>query len=135
MQAKRNFSAKREAIYETLASTKSHPTAEWVYDQLKPSIPDLSLGTVYRNLTVFKELGLTKCVGVVNGKERFDADMSQHPHFVCTRCLSVIDVPIKRNFVDCNIYDYVAKECGVTVEDHNIVFYGFCNGCREKQDF
>lgn len=134
MQTKRNFSAKREAIYQVLASTKTHPTVEWVYEQLKTTIPDLSLGTVYRNLTVFKEMGLAKSVGVVNGQERFDADMSQHPHFVCTKCFSVIDVPMGRNFADCNIYDYVSKECGVRVESHNIIFYGVCNECIKKSD-
>ncbi len=134
MQIKRNFSAKREAIYDTLSSTKTHPTAEWVYNKLKPDLPDLSLGTVYRNLTVFKEMGLARSVGVVNGQERFDADMTPHPHFVCTKCFKVIDVPKGRNFVDGNIYDYVSRECGVNVETHSITFYGLCDVCAGKKE-
>ena len=133
MQSKRNFSAKREAIYETLAFTKSHPTAEWVYQHLKTSIPDLSLGTVYRNLNVFKEMGLAKSVGVVNGQERFDVDLSQHPHFICTRCGRITDVPKGRNFIDSNTYDFVSNECAAVVQTHNITFYGLCRECSEKE--
>ena len=50
MAVRENFSRKREAIYQTVCDTKVHPTAEWVYEALKPVYPDLSLGTVYRNL-------------------------------------------------------------------------------------
>lgn len=130
LQAKRNFSAKREAIYQTLASTKAHPTAEWVYEQLKPKIPDLSLGTVYRNISVFREMGLAKSVGVVNGQERFDTDMSKHSHFVCSKCFKIMDVPKGKNFVDSNIYEYVERECKVKIENHSIMFYGICRDCE-----
>ena len=90
VHAKRNFSAKREAIYKLLVSAKNHPTAEWVYESLKPEIPDLSLGTVYRNISVFREMGLIKSIGIFNGQERFDADMSQHSHFICTECFTLL---------------------------------------------
>ena len=133
MNVKRNFSAKREAIYEALASTKSHPTAEWVYNKLKPDIPDLSLGTVYRNLTVFKEVGLAKSVGVVNGQERFDTDMSPHPHFVCTSCCKVMDIPGGKLFFDMNAYDHILKEYGARVKSHSLTFYGICHECAEKR--
>lgn len=134
MAAKRNFSAKREAIYKVIASTKTHPSAEWVYKQLEEKIPDLSLGTVYRNIAVFREMGLLKSVGVVEGQERFDADMSQHSHFICRKCSKVIDVPRGKNFVDGNIYNYVEKECNVHIEKHNIIFYGVCGECSENNN-
>ena len=63
----RKYSRKREAILETIRSTKCHPTAQWVYEQLKPRIPDLSLGTVYRNISLFRQEGKLVSVGVVNG--------------------------------------------------------------------
>lgn len=133
MPVKRNFSAKREAIYQTIASTKNHPTAEWVYEQLKPQIPDLSLGTVYRNISVFRKTGLIKSVGVVDGQERFDAEMSQHSHFICKGCFKIIDIPVRKNTADGNMYDYVEKQCGGSVESHSITFYGICSECAEKQ--
>ena len=59
----RKHSKKRDAIYECVRSTKTHPSAEWVYSRLKPEIPDLSLGTVYRNLNLFQQEGRLISVG------------------------------------------------------------------------
>lgn len=132
VHAKRNFSAKREAIYKLLVSAKNHPTAEWVYESLKPEIPDLSLGTVYRNISVFREMGLIKSIGIFNGQERFDADMSQHSHFICMECFKILDVPSGKKFVDGNIYSFVEKECNVTIKSHNIIFYGICCMCNNS---
>lgn len=89
---RQNFSKKREAIFRSICSTDTHPTAEWVYNQLKPEFPDLSLGTVYRNISMFKERGMVISVGTVNGQERFDGNVKPHPHFICTKCGAVIDV-------------------------------------------
>ena len=77
------FSKKRQAIYDCLRSTTSHPTADWIYHQLHPDFPDLSLGTVYRNLSQLKNAGLIQSVGVVAGQERFDANISPHTHLIC----------------------------------------------------
>lgn len=79
MATVRKHSRKRDAILACLRSTTCHPTAEWVYQQLKPAIPDLSLGTVYRNLSMFKDEGLVISVGTVGGLERFDGNTSP-PH-------------------------------------------------------
>ena len=81
----RKNSKKRGAILECIRSTKTHPSAEWIYTQLKPRIPDLSLGTVYRNLNLFKQEGQLISVGVVNGLERFDA-FHLYPLRCCDRC-------------------------------------------------
>ena len=132
MQCKRNFSAKREAIYRTLSSTDSHPTAEWIYEKLKVQIPDLSLGTVYRNLSVFKEAGLIKSVGVINGHERFDWDTSQHSHFVCSCCFRIIDIPKSRMFIDQNTLSHLENECDVHIQGHSITFYGLCGDCSKN---
>ena len=133
MQNKRNFSAKREAIYKTIAESKEHPAAEWIYERLKHDIPDLSLGTVYRNIAVFKEMGLIKSVGVYNGLERYDCDVQPHSHFICKKCFSISDVPKGRNFIDKSMYDFVEKECGASVTGHSVDFYGICISCREKK--
>ena len=67
-------SPKREAILECLRSTTCHPSAEWVYAQLKPRIPDLSLATVYRNLARFRAEGAVQVIGCVDGEDRYDGD-------------------------------------------------------------
>ena len=86
-------SRKRDAILACVCSTDTHPTAEWVYTQLKPDIPDLSLGTVYRNLAMFRREGIIGSAGVVNGLERYDRNPLPHAHFVCTQCSAVYDLP------------------------------------------
>ncbi len=131
MQTKRNFSVKREAIFKKIASSQEHPTAEWVYEQLKPEIPDLSLGTVYRNIAVFKEMGIVKSIGVYNGQERYDWDMSPHSHFVCTECFRIMDVPKGRSFVDKSMYEFVETECRASITGHSICFYGLCSDCQK----
>ena len=83
---------KRDAILTCLRQTTEHPSAEWVYAQLKPEIPDLSLGTVYRNLALFKEQGLIISLGTIAGVERFDGNTQDHVHFVCTNCGKVDDL-------------------------------------------
>ena len=70
MEKIRKRSKKRDAILACICGTDCHPSAEWVYTQLKPQIPDLSLGTVYRNISMFREEGTIVSVGVVNGLER-----------------------------------------------------------------
>lgn len=132
VEAKRNFSAKREAIYKAISSTNIHPSAEWIYEQLKPEIPDLSLGTVYRNISVFKQNGKIRSLGVFNGQERFDCDMSPHSHFVCETCFSIVDIPGGISFFDKNTYLYIEKECGVRVEGHSVIFRGKCRKCSRK---
>ncbi len=124
---RQNFSRKREAILQAICSTDTHPTAEWVYQKLKPEYPDLSLGTVYRNISKFKEEGLVMSVGVVNGQERLDGNVVPHTHFVCTNCGAVLD--LKTDCLPQNIDVEVAKEFGVEVEVHELVFRGKCPKC------
>lgn len=88
------FSKNRQAILDCLRSTDSHPTADWVYAQLKPVYPSLSLGTVYRNLCQLKDAGVIRSVGVIAGQEHFDSDISAHAHVMCTRCGRIVDLPI-----------------------------------------
>lgn len=125
--ATQRHSRKRDAILGCIRGTYSHPTAEWIYDQLKPSFPSLSLGTVYRNLAAFKSEGVICSVGVVDGMERFDWNVKPHPHFVCSCCSSVQDVediPVSSELVK-------LVSCG-TVESTAITFTGICNQCATK---
>lgn len=124
---RQNYSRKREAIYNVLCSTKCHPTADWIYQQLKPVYPDLSLGTVYRNIARFKEEGVIVSVGVVNGQERLDANVSPHAHFVCAECGSVIDLDeINQNAA---IDKEVTDKYHFDVQYHDLVFHGKCSEC------
>ena len=130
MVRKQNFSRKRQAILEALRNTKIHPTAEWVHQTLKNDYPDLSLGTVYRNLSQFKEEGIILSMGVINGQERFDANISPHSHFICNCCGAVID--IEETFENSEAAKQVNNKYGFTVEEQKIIFYGVCNHCKVR---
>lgn len=127
---RQNFSRKREAILQAICNTKIHPTAEWVYQKLKPDYPDLSLGTVYRNITRFKEEGLVVSVGVVNGQERLDGTVTPHTHFVCQVCGSVLD--LEESFLPKDVNEKVEKAYGVNVASRDLVFHGTCKDCITK---
>lgn len=127
MDAVRKHSQKRDAILACLRSTTSHPTAEWVYRQLKPVIPDLSLGTVYRNLAMFKESGEIQSVGTVNGLERFDANTAPHAHFICTCCNAVLDVHGLE--LPAQLTADAEALTGSRICGHQLLFYGKCPAC------
>ena len=123
---KRNFSSKRNAIYNTLLNTNTHPSARWVYEQLKPDFPDLSLGTVYRNITLFKNEGMVISVCNVNGEERIDADTSPHSHFVCNCCGKVFDVKENSSLTAESIS---LANSGFEIESRLILYHGKCPEC------
>lgn len=124
------YSKKREAILGVLCGTQCHPSAEWVYQQLKPQHPDLSLGTVYRNLTFFQEHGLIQSVGVVQGQERFDAVVTPHSHFICNCCGTVLDLPGIRP--EANLERTVSTQYGFAVQRCELTFYGKCPNCQDQ---
>jgi Fur family peroxide stress response transcriptional regulator len=121
---------KRDAILTCLRQTTVHPSAEWVYNQLKPEYSDLSLGTVYRNLALFKEQGLITSLGTVNGVERFDGNTCPHVHFVCNGCDAVLDLPEAQ--VPASLSNSVEKSAGCRVEACQLTFTGTCEQCKSK---
>lgn len=123
----RNYSRKREAILAKIRSTKTHPTAEWVYRELKDEYPDLSLGTVYRNIGLFKEVGDILSVGTVDGQERFDGNTTPHGHFICPKCQAVIDIAVPVEHPE--ISAFLEKTMGFQVERVDLVAYGVCDTC------
>ena len=127
MEAGKKHFRKRNAILAYLRSTTEHPSAETVYAALKPQIPDLSLGTVYRNLSLFKDQGLIISVGSVGGVERYDGNTDPHVHFVCTDCGTVSDlqglqVPEELNAA-------AARELNAKVDHCYLTFHGRCSAC------
>ena len=127
----KKHSKKRDAILECVRTTTSHPSAEWVYTQLKPQIPDLSLATVYRNLALFLDEGLITSVGVVGGLERFDGNTDPHVHFICSGCSQIIDLPELK--VPTELREQVASETGAKVASVALSFNGLCKSCKELE--
>lgn len=123
------FSKKRQAIYDCLQNTHSHPSADWIYQKLRPEFPDLSLATVYRNLNQLKAAGLIQSLGVVAGQERFDAITSPHTHFVCTGCGAVLDLP--EFSIPAALIAQTEREHGCKVTGTSLRLSGLCSHCRK----
>ena len=121
---------KRNAILSYLRESKSHPSAEMVFTDLKQQIPDLSMGTVYRNLALFKEQGLVISIGTVNGVERFDADTEPHVHFICSGCDAVMDLMDMQ--VPDSLKAIAEQALGANVESCQLSFTGQCRECIAK---
>jgi Fur family peroxide stress response transcriptional regulator len=119
----------RLAIYQLLAGDDSHPGAEDIFRRLKPALPSLSLGTVYRNLELLEEHGLVSRVHTGGGQARFDANLNEHHHFICVRCRRVLDYEDPQ-LSQLPIPDRAAD--GFRVLTHHIQFLGFCRACQEQ---
>ncbi len=120
----------RRVVYETAKDTKSHPTADWIFEKVRRKLPKVSLGTVYRNLGVLKDEGLVRELYGNDRRAHFDADMSSHAHFICMGCDQIIDVRGVKDIEWQTLKDLV----GCEVEDQEILFGGRCPACRENGD-
>lgn len=117
----------RLAIYQILAGDDSHPGAEDIYRRIKPDLPSLSLGTVYRTLELFEEHGLVSRIHAFSDQARFDANLDAHHHLVCVRCRRVIDfqddrldrLPIEPDQVG-----------GFRILNHHVHLLGVCRSCQ-----
>lgn len=126
----KRYSRQRELIYNTLCSTDEHPTAEMVYQWLKPANPNLSLGTVYRNLNLLADEGII--MRMPFPVERYDANVEPHTHFRCRGCGGVFDLDIAYDpEVDAGA---LTAEPGFTIERHELIFYGLCPNCAQARD-
>lgn len=122
-------SIQRETLLNILCGTKTHPTADWLYNEARKVLPNISLGTVYRNLSAMSQSGQISRLSTGCGSERFDGDTRPHYHFVCDCCGRVDDLNIEYN----SAIDLMAEHegCG-TVSGHALFFHGCCQDCLAK---
>ena len=123
---------KREAILHSLKQSKAHPSAEDLFVQLKPQIPDLSIGTVYRNLNLFKQQGLAVGIATVKGVERFDGNTDPHVHFICSECGAVTD--LEQITVPETLKNAAQESGGCCVNNWQLSFTGICQGCLTQTE-
>ena len=123
---------KRNAILECLRETRLHPSAEMVQEMLHQDHPDISLATIYRNLSRFRTEGLIQCVATVRGKERYDANTDPHVHFICEGCDSIIDLP--QIEVPQSLSGRVEEVSGCRPRDCQLTFTGLCGSCHQAKE-
>ena len=127
----RRITKQRRVILEELKKTKSHPTADELYQMVRKRIPNISLGTVYRNLETLASCGLIKKLETAGSQKRFDANMDDHQHVRCICCGRVDDLYCDLiNPLEC----VMKQNSDYEIFDYNLEFIGLCPECRAKKE-
>lgn len=125
----KRHSRQRDEILKVLSNTAAHPTAAQIYEEVKKEIPNISLGTVYRNLSELSESGVILKLKAGDGSERFDGCIKPHYHMHCKKCGAVIDLPVK---YDDALDKSAEKLSGFKIDSHKLMFEGLCKNCEKE---
>lgn len=125
----RRKSKQREAILKVLKRTKHHPSAEWIYTEVKKEIPNISLGTVYRNMNLLQSIGEVSVINCEGDGGRYDGNPAQHYHVTCQKCGKISDV---EGVIFKEIDKQVAETTGYKITTHCIGFKGICAECQSQ---
>ncbi len=117
----------RDSLLQLLKSVKSHPTADWLYTELKKANQNISIATVYRNLNQLYENGEIIKIDAGDGVDHYDATTCDHCHFICRGCNAVIDVDAPSSTV---LKDEAEKLNDILIESTCLVFHGLCAKCK-----
>ena len=123
-------SRQRESIKQFLMTRTDHPTAETIYENLRKEYPKISLGTVYRNLSLLTEIGEIQTISTGVGPDRFDGNVEPHYHFICKRCGRVIALTMQ-GLEHINLL--AQHGFSGRIEGHSVFFYGKCEECLQKK--
>lgn len=125
------YSRQRESIKHYLAATKEHPTADMVYMHVKQEFPNISLGTVYRNLNLLTNIGEAVKISTPDGGDRFDGRLEPHNHFLCKKCGRLLDLDLNMKSIH-EVNRLAAENFDGMIESSSILFYGECSDCIKK---
>lgn len=123
------FSKQRELILNAVRESTAHPTADFIYEYLKKDNPNLSLGTVYRNLSQLSKHGLIRKVSIPGYPDRFDSTLSEHSHMICDKCGDIYDI---ESSLLKNIPSAISDELDIKITSYNISFHGVCKKCNSN---
>ena len=123
---KRN-TIQREFVLRTVIKLKGHVTADEVYESIHSEHPNISRGTVYRNLKVLAEEGQIRRIEVPNGSDRFDFTTKEHYHVRCVRCGEIADVEMD---AVSDLTKQIKDSNGMNIIGYDILFKGLCRNCQ-----
>jgi len=123
------YSRQREAIKNNILHRTDHPTADMVFSDIRRIYPNISLGTVYRNLALLCDHGEIRKICTGDGIQHFDRDVSLHDHFVCRHCGCVADMQLIDAF---DLKEYVSTHFDGIIDSCQVMFYGICRECSSK---
>ena len=125
------YSKQREAILRVVNASNVHPTAEMVYREVKKEIPNISLGTVYRNLNALADASQIKRISIPKDVYHFDHRHVEHYHFYCTKCHQLYDLPGSTIH---QLIHRLEQEESVRITDYEVLFYGICQKCQKGKE-
>ncbi len=125
---KTRMTKQRKTILKVLKNTNSHPTADTIYEEVKKEIPNISLGTVYRNLNLLADKGKITVINYANDQSHYDGNTKNHYHFRCNDCGNVFDLEL--DLLDKSVNNKVENDTDFIVETHRLEFYGLCPSCQ-----
>jgi Fe2+ or Zn2+ uptake regulation protein len=126
----RRMTRQRKVILEELQQLKTHPTADEVYQRVRGKIPNVSLGTVYRNLEVLTQCGLITRIECSGTYMRFDSNVEEHYHIRCINCDKVVDAPVKMFE---KIDQQLEQASNYRIIGHRLEFIGICPQCKNSK--
>ncbi|MGL4878305.1 MULTISPECIES: Fur family transcriptional regulator [Paraclostridium] len=121
------FSKQRELILNAVKDNTVHPTADFIYDYLKKDNPNLSLGTVYRNLSQLVNHGYIQKVSMPGLPDRFDANVIEHNHMICDVCGNIQDI---HSDILKNIPSVISNELDIEITSCTVILHGICKNCK-----
>ena len=131
MEKLRRVSRQRQMVLDVVKNRTKHPTADKVYEILKKDHPEISLGTVYRNLNLLSEMGEISRVETSSVKDHFDGNQHPHAHFVCRKCGGVFDLNLDISQL---LQSAKGVEGSFQVEDCKVLVQGVCEDCLKKEE-
>lgn len=123
-------SRQRQRLLSLLQSTDSHPTADWLFEKMKPEFPSLSLGTVYRNLGILEEQGRLIRISGGSSFDRYDGNVDPHAHFICNRCHRVYDIDIEW---DHELLERLQRHMDHEAQSYILHCWGECAQCKKEK--
>lgn len=122
------YSHQRNIIHQSIKAVSSHPTAQEIYAMVREEIPNISLGTIYRNLSQLLEHKLIREIQI-EGISHYDGTLTDHHHFYCTNCSSIQDCDIQ----DAGLIQDLMQSHHCTIEKCDIIFSGICESCNQNK--
>lgn len=122
-------SRQRDAILRVVKNTTTHPAADWIYQQVRREVPNISLGTVYRNLNSLVETGQIVRLDMGGAATQYDGNCADHFHARCENCGTIIDVFIPVTHI---INDKVTAATGFRITHCTLSARGLCPACLQE---
>ena len=121
----------RMAVLKILAASEEHLSVEQIYERVKVDFPMTSLATIYKTVTLLKEMGEVLELGFSHDSNRYDGNKPYpHPHLICTKCRNIVDPQVTTLS---ELPQEVAQSTGYRIVSHRLDFFGICPQCQEKE--